>query len=168
VESLRRLPSGNTILGANANGGVTLQELDSQDAPVAGHKVTFTNYSQLRLLRRTPQGTFLIGVGAQLAEVNWDKQTLWEMDIPDGNWVFQGLRLPDKTIAVTSGYGAAILIIDNGQEGTDDHRRQGTARCRDHRPELLRWIPNPAQWSLRGHQLGRPWQRKWRQGPPAP
>lgn len=69
VESLRRLPSGNTILGANANGGVTLQELDSQDAPVAAHKVTFTNYSQLRLFRRTPQGTFLIGVGAKLAEI---------------------------------------------------------------------------------------------------
>jgi hypothetical protein len=113
VESLRRLPSGNTILGANANGGVTLQELDSQDAPVTGHKVTFTNFTGgLRLFRRTPKGTFLIGVGAQLAEVNWDKQTLWQMDIPDGNWVFQGLLLTDTTIAVTSGYGAAILIIN--------------------------------------------------------
>ncbi len=113
VESLRRLPGGNTILGANANGGVTLQELDSQDVPVAGHNVTFTSYGQqLRLLRRTPQGTFLIGVGAKLAEVNWDKQTLWEMSIPNGDWVFQGLCLPDKTIAVTSGYGAAILVID--------------------------------------------------------
>ena len=112
VESVRRLPSGNTILGANANGGVTLQELDSQDVPVSGHKVTFTTYSQLRLLRRTPQGTFLIAVGAKLAEVNWDKQILWDMSVPGGDWVFQGLRLPDKTIAVTSGYGAAILVID--------------------------------------------------------
>jgi hypothetical protein len=51
-------------------------------------------------------------VGAKLAEVNWDKQTNWEMSIPGGDWVFQGLRLPDKTIAVTSGYGASILVID--------------------------------------------------------
>jgi hypothetical protein len=112
VESIRRLPNGNTVLGANAEGGVTLQELDSQDAPVAGHKVTFTNYVQFRMLRRTPQGTFLIGVGSKLAEVNWDQQTLWEMTIPDGDYVYQGLRLPDNTIAVTSGYGAAILVID--------------------------------------------------------
>jgi hypothetical protein len=112
VESLRRLPSGNTILGGNSDGGVTLQELDNQDAAVAGRKVTFTNYSQFRMLRRTPQGTFLIGVGAKLAEVNWDKQTVWEMNIPDGDYVYQGLRLEDKTIAVTSGYGAAILVID--------------------------------------------------------
>jgi hypothetical protein len=113
VESIRRLPSGNTVLGANnGSGQATLQELDSQDAPVAGHNVTFTNYSQFRMLRRTPQGTFLIGVGAKLAEVNWDKQILWEMTIPDGDYVYQGLRLPDKTIAVTSGYGAALLIID--------------------------------------------------------
>ncbi len=117
VESLRRLPSGNTVLGSNSNGGVTLQELDSLDAPVTGHKVTFTNYSQFRILRRTPQGTFLIGVGNQLAEVNWNKQALWEMSFTpaaghDPNYMYQGLSLPDKTIAVTSGYSASILIVD--------------------------------------------------------
>lgn len=112
VESLRRLSNGNTILGSNSNGGVTLQELDAQDAQVTSHRVTFTNYSQLRLFRRTPQDTFLIAVGAKLAEVNWDKQTLWDMSIPGGDWVFQGLRLPDKSIAVTSGYGATLLVID--------------------------------------------------------
>jgi hypothetical protein len=112
VESIRRLPSGNTILGSNSNGGVTLQEIDAKDAAVSSHKVTFTNYSQLRLMRRTPQGTFLLGVGAKLAEVNWDKQTVWEMSIPDGNYVFQGLRLPNGTVAATSGYGAAILVLD--------------------------------------------------------
>jgi hypothetical protein len=113
VESLRRLPSGNTVLGSNSNGGVTLQELDTKDAPVASHKVTFTNYSQLRLMRRTAQGTFLIGVGPKLAEVGWDKQTVWEMSIPGGDYVFQGLRLQTDTVAVTSGYGATILIIDS-------------------------------------------------------
>jgi hypothetical protein len=77
VESLRRLPSGHTILGGNSNGGVTLQELDSQDAPVPGNNMTFTSYSQFRLLRRTPQGTFLIGVANTLAEVGWGKKTIW-------------------------------------------------------------------------------------------
>jgi hypothetical protein len=112
VESIRRLPNGNTVLGANASGGVTLQELDSQDAPIPGRKATFASYGQFRTLRRTPQGTFLIGVGAKLAEVSWNNQTLWEMDIPGGNSVYQGLRLADGTLAVTSGYGAAILVID--------------------------------------------------------
>jgi hypothetical protein len=118
VESLRRLPSGNTVLGSNSNGGTTLQELDNQDAPVTGHKVTFTNYSNFRMLRRTPQGTFLIGAGNKLAEVNWDKQALWEMSFTpaaghDPNYMYQGLILPDKTIAVTSGYSASILIVDS-------------------------------------------------------
>jgi hypothetical protein len=106
VESLRRLPNGNTILGGNSDGGVTLQELDSQDAVVPGHKVTFTNYSQFRMFRRTPQGTFLMGVANKLAEVNWNKQSVWEMDFPapaghDPAYIYQGLRLPDNTIAVT-------------------------------------------------------------------
>ncbi len=112
VESIRRLPNGNTVLGANASGGVTLQELDSQDAPIPGHKATFSSYGQFRLLRRTPQGTFLIGVGTKMAEVNWNNQTLWEMDIPGGSSVYQGLRLANGTLAVASGYGAAILVID--------------------------------------------------------
>jgi hypothetical protein len=117
VESLRRLPNGHTILGGNSDGGVTLQELDSQDAAVSGHKVTFTNYSQFRLLRRTPQGTFLLGVANTLAEVNWDKQTIWSMDFTpasghDTNYIYQGLRLPDNTIAVTSGYAVSLLIVD--------------------------------------------------------
>lgn len=112
VETLRRLPSGGTILGSNSNGGVTLQELDAKDAVVANRKVTFTGYSQLRLMRRTPEDTFLLAVGAKLAEVNWAKQTLWDMAIPDGNYVFQGLRLANGSIAVTSGYGAALLLID--------------------------------------------------------
>jgi hypothetical protein len=117
VESLRRLPSGHTILGGNSNGGVTLQELDSQDAPVPGNNMTFTSYSQFRLLRRTPQGTFLIGVANTLAEVGWGKKTIWSMDFTpapghDPNYIYQGLRLPDNTIAVTSGYGTALLLID--------------------------------------------------------
>jgi hypothetical protein len=112
VESMRRLPNGNTILGSNSDGGVTLQELDPQDVLAPGRKVTFTNYSKLRLFRRTPQGTFLLAIGGSLAEVNWEKQTLWEMTIPGGDWVFQGVRLADKTIAVTSGYGSTIVIVD--------------------------------------------------------
>jgi hypothetical protein len=110
VESLRRLPSGNTILGGNSEGGATLQELDSKDVLVPGRKVTF-NLQNLRLFRRTPQGTFLLGVGKDLVEVNWDKQTLWSMTISGGDYVYMGLRV-DKNIAVTSGYGAAIQIIE--------------------------------------------------------
>jgi hypothetical protein len=112
VETLRRLADGHTILGSNSNGGVTLQELDAQDAPVPGRQVTFTSYGMLRLLRRTPQGTFLIGVGSKLAEVGWSRQPVWDMDVPGGSSVYQGLRLADGTIAVASGYGAAILVVD--------------------------------------------------------
>jgi hypothetical protein len=110
VESIRRLSNGNTIMGRNSADGVTLQELNADDVPE--RTVTFTNLGQLRLLRRTSEGTFLLGVGAKLVEVDWDGRTLWDMTIPDGDWVFQGLRLGDGTIAVASGYGASILVID--------------------------------------------------------
>lgn len=105
-------PTATPCWGRTPTEGITLQELDEKDAPVAGRQVTFSGYTQLRLLRRTPQGTFLVGVGTKLAEVDWNGTRIWEMDIPDGSSVYQGLRLADQTIAVTSGYGAAILVID--------------------------------------------------------
>src|SRR6187399_2571300 len=100
IESMRRLPNGNTVLGSNATGGVVLQELDGEDSP--GRSVTFPSLGQFRMLRRTPDDTFLLGVGPKLAEVNWQGETVWEMDIPDGDYVYQALRLADNTIAVTS------------------------------------------------------------------
>lgn len=117
IETMRRLPNGNTVFGGNSDGGITIQELDSQDKPVAGHKVTFTgtNYGPLRLLRRTPQGTFLIGFGTEdneLAEVNWNKEVVWRMPLPSGKHTYQGLRMADGKIAVSAGYAASIYIID--------------------------------------------------------
>jgi hypothetical protein len=117
IETLRRLPNGNTVFGGNSDGGITIQELDGQDKPVPGHKVTFTgtNYGPLRLLRRTPQGTFLIGFGTEdneLAEVNWDKQVLWRMAPPNAKHTYQGLRMSDGTIAISAGYAAAIYLVD--------------------------------------------------------
>jgi len=112
VQSFRRLPNGNTILGMEAD-GTTLEELDSKDVPVAGHKVSFPSLGSFRLFRRTPQGTFLVGAGNKLAEVNWNKETVWEMTFPGTNlYVYQGLKLADGKLAVSQGYGATLLLVD--------------------------------------------------------
>jgi hypothetical protein len=93
--------------------GTTLQELDSKDVPVAGHKVSFPALGSFRLFRRTSQGTFLIGAGNKLAEVNWNKETVWEMAFPGTNlYVYQGLRLADGKLAVSQGYGSTLLLVD--------------------------------------------------------
>jgi hypothetical protein len=117
IETMRRLPNGNTVFGGNSDGGITLQELDSQDKPVSGHKVTFTgtNYGPLRLMRRTPQGTFLIGFGTEdneLAEVNWNKEVVWRMALPSAKHTYHGVRLADGTLAVSAGYAATLYIVD--------------------------------------------------------
>ena len=111
VESIRRLPNGNTVLASDAD-GTTLQEVDANDTPVAGRKISFSGLGPFRMFRRTPKGTFLLGVGKKVAEVNWDRQVLWEMTIPAGNYVYQGVRLADGTVAVTSGYGATLVLVD--------------------------------------------------------
>ena len=106
VQSLRRLPNGNTILGIGTDSStIRLLELDNKDAPVAGHGVTFPTVTHLRLFRRTPQGTFLLGALNKLSEVNWNKEVVWEMTFQgDPLHIYQGLRLPDGTLAVSQGY----------------------------------------------------------------
>jgi hypothetical protein len=93
--------------------GTTLQELDSKDVAVAGHKISFPSLGNFRLFRRTPQGTFLVGAGNKLAEVNWNKETLWEMTFPGTNlYVYQGVKLADGKLAVSQGYGSTLLLVD--------------------------------------------------------
>lgn len=115
IETLRRLPNGHTVFGGNSDGGITIQELDDHDTPVAGHKTTFAGMGPLRLLRRTPQGTFLINYGTEgnkVAEVSWDKKVIWDMDVPNGKHTYNVMYVADNTIALSSGYGAQILIVD--------------------------------------------------------
>jgi hypothetical protein len=65
------------------------------------------------LFRRTPQDTFLLGALSTLAEVNWNKEVVWQMTFEgDPLHIYQGLRLPDGTLAVSEGYGSSILIVD--------------------------------------------------------
>jgi hypothetical protein len=114
VQSLRRLPNGNTILGIGTDdSSIRLLELDSNDVPVPGHDVTFPTVKHLRLFRRTPQGTFLLGALSTLAEVNWNKEVVWQMTFQgDPLHIYQGLRLPDGTIAVSEGYGSSVFVVD--------------------------------------------------------
>lgn len=118
VQSFRRLPNGNTVLGIESN-GTTLQELDDKNVAVSGHKVSFPSLTNFRLFRRTPQGTFLVGAGNKLAEVNWSQQTVWEMTFPGTNlYVYQGLKLANGNLAVSQGYGSTLLIVDPSTKTT--------------------------------------------------
>lgn len=104
----RRLADGRTILACN-QGRVVVYELGPGGRPE--RKVSFP-IGQTRLLRPTPQGTFLFGSGTNLYEGDWSGQILRTLTLPKGSWVYQALRKPDGNLLVAGGYNPSLFELN--------------------------------------------------------
>lgn len=106
--SARRLPDGRTILTCNTQ-GVTVHELSPDDKPL--RKATF-QLPSTRVVRLTPQGTFLIGSGPQLIEGDWNGKVLRTLTLPNGTWAYQALQLPNGHVLACGGYDPSLFELD--------------------------------------------------------
>ena len=104
----RRQPDGRTILACNGK-GVTVYDLAPDDKPLrtANFKLPST-----RLVRMTPQGTFLLGALNQVIEGDFQSNTLKSFTLPKGSWAYQVLRRPDGHLLVAGGYLACFYELD--------------------------------------------------------
>jgi hypothetical protein len=111
VQSARRTKNLHTFLGVD--GGPTyIIELDSNDKEI--RRFTIENTSTLRLMRRTPQGTFFFGSNDWLIEADTTGKKIWEAQI--GGQVYQAMRLPDGNIISATGYEPQVKIINAQKE----------------------------------------------------
>ena len=108
--SARRLPDGRTVLGCAAQ-GVTVYELAADDKLL--RKANFKAGS-LRLLRLTPQNTFLFGCNQQVFEGDWSGKPPKTLALKEkeGAWIYQALRKPDGHLLVSAGYNPCVLELD--------------------------------------------------------
>lgn len=112
----RRMPNGHTILGCLQGAGTVVYELNADDTVLK--KAEFPNRRSLRLLRLGPDGTFFFGGPEDtMVEATMDGKVIRETKIPGGKHVYQGLRLPNGNLIVSSGYGKAICeFTPDGKE----------------------------------------------------
>jgi len=104
----RRQPDGRTILACNDK-GVTVYDLGTDDKPL--RKANF-KLPSTRLVRMTPQGTFLLGALNQVIEGDFQSRTLKSITLPKGSWAYQVLRRPDGHLLVAGGYLACFYELD--------------------------------------------------------
>ncbi|HUR60058.1 MAG TPA: hypothetical protein VM029_20210, partial [Opitutaceae bacterium] len=112
VTSARRLPSGHTLLaGVDLDGakGVVLLEIDAADT-VRRRRVLPGNY--VRLVRETPQGTWLLMNDTMIREVGDDGALLHEWIVPGFRHAWKAVRLPGGHTLASAGFGAFLAELD--------------------------------------------------------
>lgn len=112
VTSARRLPNGHTLLaGANLDGekSVVVLEVDSTNA--VKNKTVFSG-TYIRLLRETPQGTWLMMNDTMIREGDRGGKLLHEWSVPGFKHAWKALRLPNGHLLASAGYGAFFVELD--------------------------------------------------------
>jgi len=84
-------------------------ELSPDDKPL--RKASFAVPST-RLLRMTPQGTFLFGAVNQIVEGDFQGRTLKSIMLAKGSWAYQVLRQPDGHLILAAGYQPCFYELD--------------------------------------------------------
>lgn len=110
TQSAYRMPNGETML-AQDGGDTTLSFLAPKTDEVT-HKITYAGYSYIRMVRPTPQGTYLLPADQNLAEGDADGKILWSLHQPGWMHIWEALRLPDQRIVLGTAFGATLDFLD--------------------------------------------------------
>jgi hypothetical protein len=112
VTSTRRLPNGHTLLaGANLDGEKSVVVLEVDPAGAVKQKTVFPgNY--VRLIRETPQGTWLMMNDTMIREGDRSGRLLHEWTVPGFQHAWKAVRLPNGHTLASAGYGAFMVELD--------------------------------------------------------
>lgn len=113
VTAVRRQPNGHTLVaGVDVAGakGVVVLELDPDDREV---RRTMFPGDYVRLIRQTEQGTYLMSCNDRIREGAPDGTYLREFPVEGFYHAWKALRLPNRNLIVTAGYGAFVVEIES-------------------------------------------------------
>ena len=110
--SCQPLPEGRVLTAVKVSGGVRIREI-ARDGSVFKEIATQRDPGEIRLCRKTPEGTYLLAArGArQVWEYDADGKLLRNFDAP-GN-VYLGVRTARGTTLIACGDGHALVEVDN-------------------------------------------------------
>ncbi len=125
-----RLENHNTLLvEVNRQGlkGIVLLEVDESGDTV--RTINYEEYTYARLVRPTPQGTFLVTSDTHILELDEDGQLVWEATTTGdtGSHAWMAVRLDSKETVASGGYAASLQLFDDNGDllktitgGSDD------------------------------------------------
>ena len=113
VNTARRLPNGNTLLGANAKGGITVYEVDRSGKEVS-RRVLAKRSGSLRVMRRLGNGNLLLNLAGPYRGVEIDPtgKIVWQYALPRGAKGYKVMRLPNGNTLVSTGALASVIEVD--------------------------------------------------------
>lgn len=112
VTTVRRQPGGHTLVaGVNLAGltGVVVLELDANHDEV--HHAAYPG-DYVRLIRQTPEGTYLMCCNDRIREADRNGQFLRDFPVEGFLHAWKAVRLPGGHLLASAGYGAFLVELD--------------------------------------------------------
>ena len=111
VSSVRRMADGKTYLaGKGSSHPVIIQVLNKKNKLIKTINVD-SKIKDVRLMRRTAQGTFFLGFGEFIYELNEEGAIIWQQKIAGGRHIYKAVRTQKGDVYVASGYGSSVHQI---------------------------------------------------------
>lgn len=111
TEDAYRLTDGNTMLASVSGGSIVLKMVNASGQ--VENQVTYKGFSYVRLVRPTSTGSYLVTADTVVFEGDDKGTILWRVS-PDGaSHAWKAVRLADGNTAISTGYGASVVIYDH-------------------------------------------------------
>jgi|GEM_PF-734367 len=114
INSARRLPNGNTLLGGSAKDGIYIYTADRKGKTL--DTLVLKGLRDFRLINRLKNGNILLTVARpyRVIEVDTKGKIVWEAKIPGKG--YKAVRLPSGNTLVSTASAAVIVELDkNGK-----------------------------------------------------
>ena len=111
TQTVHRMADGNTICATAGAGGIVLKMVDATGQVKS--MITYAGFNYVRMARPTAAGTFMVAADTVAFEGDATGKVLSQATIPGGRHTWKAMRLANGNFAVTSGYGATLLVYDS-------------------------------------------------------
>ncbi len=106
-----RLADGNTLLASVSGNNILLKIVNA--AGQVQTTITYPGFAYVRMVRPTATGTYMVTADSVVFEGNAQGKVVWQVTPAGGKHVWKAMRLANGNTAISTGYGATIVIYDN-------------------------------------------------------
>ncbi len=111
TEDTCRLADGNTMLASISGTSILLKMVNASGQ--AQTTITYPGFAYVRLVRPTEAGTYMVTADSVVFEGDAQGKILWQVSPVGAKHVWKAVRLANGNTAISTGYGATLVIYDS-------------------------------------------------------